>query len=304
MKCMDPSSKRGPTATVVASIVAAAAASITVAATHATHTAIATSTSTTVTVLAATATAIVVTATTAASIIATASTATVVVATVATVVASTAVTAPATATPTTPTTTTPTSTPSNDTAISTSVTVTIIAAAATAPATTVAASTLTATTAWICLELLLSIPKHALKSGFHLRKRNLYFSDTALIWTFDDIVDRRFCSADANGCQINHVAVSFKKERFDGLYLSWHRHPGCLTAPGEFAPLSVRGLTMPKKGDSFVRATKMSLIDDRQGSLKSLAWGRFLPLERVRHLTYSSLQSFINNSAMNSDGLA
>ncbi|KAF3656674.1 hypothetical protein FXO37_15359 [Capsicum annuum] len=133
---------------------------------------------------------------------------------------------------------------------------------------------------WICLELLLSIPKHALKIGSHLRKRNLYFSDTTLIWTFDDIVDRRFCSADAKGCQINHVAVSFKKERFDGLYLSWHRHSGGLTATGEFAPLSVRGLTMQKKGDSFVRATKMRLSDDRQGSLKSLAWGRFLPLER------------------------
>ncbi|PHT97170.1 hypothetical protein BC332_33904 [Capsicum chinense] len=99
---------------------------------------------------------------------------------------------------------------------------------------------------WICPELLLSIPKHALKSGSHLRKHNLYFLDTTLIWTFDDIVDS--CSADAKGCQINRVVVSFRKGRFDGLYLSWHRHPAdCLTATGKFSPLSVRGLTMQRK---------------------------------------------------------
>ncbi|XP_070009091.1 uncharacterized protein [Nicotiana sylvestris] len=42
---------------------------------------------------------------------------------------------------------------------------------------------------WICLELLLSIPNHALKSEVHLRKHNFHFSDTTLLWTFDDLVD-------------------------------------------------------------------------------------------------------------------
>ncbi|XP_060207448.1 uncharacterized protein LOC132635184 isoform X2 [Lycium barbarum] len=42
---------------------------------------------------------------------------------------------------------------------------------------------------WICLELLLSIPYHALKSGVQLRKHSFYFSETTLIWTFDDLVD-------------------------------------------------------------------------------------------------------------------
>ncbi|KAF3664670.1 hypothetical protein FXO38_09989 [Capsicum annuum] len=64
----------------------------------------------------------------------------------------------------------------------------------------------------------------------------------------------------------------------------------CLTATGEFAPLSAKGLSMQRKaagvvspfmqacfsnpGDSFVRAAKMSLSDDLQGSLESLAWGK------------------------------
>ncbi|KAK4338184.1 hypothetical protein RND71_042671 [Anisodus tanguticus] len=42
---------------------------------------------------------------------------------------------------------------------------------------------------WICLELLLSIPNHALKSGVHLRKLSFYFTDATLKWTFDDLVD-------------------------------------------------------------------------------------------------------------------
>ncbi|KAM3321886.1 DNA-directed RNA polymerase IV subunit 1-like [Capsicum chacoense] len=64
----------------------------------------------------------------------------------------------------------------------------------------------------------------------------------------------------------------------------------CLTATGEFAPLSAKGLSMQRKaagvvspfmqacfsnpGDSFVRAAKMSLSDDLQGSLESIAWGK------------------------------
>ncbi|XP_016567789.2 DNA-directed RNA polymerase IV subunit 1 isoform X1 [Capsicum annuum] len=64
----------------------------------------------------------------------------------------------------------------------------------------------------------------------------------------------------------------------------------CLTATGEFAPLSAKGLSMQRKaagvvspfmqacfsnpGDSFVRAAKMRLSDDLQGSLESLAWGK------------------------------
>ncbi|KAF3672281.1 hypothetical protein T459_00734 [Capsicum annuum] len=51
---------------------------------------------------------------------------------------------------------------------------------------------------WICLELLLSIPKHALKTGDHLRKHNFYFSDTTLIWTFDDLVDSLENAGDAS----------------------------------------------------------------------------------------------------------
>ncbi|XP_059276067.1 DNA-directed RNA polymerase IV subunit 1 isoform X1 [Lycium ferocissimum] len=64
----------------------------------------------------------------------------------------------------------------------------------------------------------------------------------------------------------------------------------CLTATGEFVPLSAKGLTLQRKaagvvspfmqacfsnpGDSFVRAAKMGLSDDLQGSLESLAWGK------------------------------
>lgn len=64
----------------------------------------------------------------------------------------------------------------------------------------------------------------------------------------------------------------------------------CLTATGEFAPLSAKGLTIQRKaagvvspfmqacfsnpGDSFVRAAKVGLHDDLQGSLESLAWGK------------------------------
>ncbi|CAN4127502.1 unnamed protein product [Withania somnifera] len=64
----------------------------------------------------------------------------------------------------------------------------------------------------------------------------------------------------------------------------------CLTVTGEFAPLSAKGLSMQRKaaavvspfmqacfsnpGDSFVRAAKMGLHDDLQGSLESLAWGK------------------------------
>ncbi|PHU28342.1 hypothetical protein BC332_00435 [Capsicum chinense] len=64
----------------------------------------------------------------------------------------------------------------------------------------------------------------------------------------------------------------------------------CLTATGAFAPLSAKGLSMQRKaagvvspfmqacfsnpGDAFVRAAKMSLSDDLQGSLESLAWGK------------------------------
>lgn len=51
---------------------------------------------------------------------------------------------------------------------------------------------------WICIELLLSIPNHALKSGVHLRKHNSYFSDTTLIWTFDDLVDSLENAGDAS----------------------------------------------------------------------------------------------------------
>ncbi|XP_055821431.1 DNA-directed RNA polymerase IV subunit 1 [Solanum dulcamara] len=63
-----------------------------------------------------------------------------------------------------------------------------------------------------------------------------------------------------------------------------------LTATGEFVPLSAKGLTLQRKaagvvspfmqacfsnpGDSFVRAAKMGLSDDLQGSLESLAWGK------------------------------
>lgn len=63
-----------------------------------------------------------------------------------------------------------------------------------------------------------------------------------------------------------------------------------LTTTGEFVPLSAKGLTLQRKaagvvspfmqacftnpGDSFVRAAKMGLSDDLQGSLESLAWGK------------------------------
>ncbi|CAN4078084.1 unnamed protein product [Withania somnifera] len=51
---------------------------------------------------------------------------------------------------------------------------------------------------WICLELLLSIPNHALKSGVHLKKHKFYFSDTTLIWAFDDLVDSLENAGDAS----------------------------------------------------------------------------------------------------------
>lgn len=51
---------------------------------------------------------------------------------------------------------------------------------------------------WICLELLLSIPNQALKGGVHLRKYDFYFSETTLIWTFDDLVDSLENAGDAS----------------------------------------------------------------------------------------------------------